>query len=89
MAYGAFSHVFHMHCNNFQYLNQWQAAMSIGVGEMFTLRMDAQLPGVWQLICHVADHDAFGMQQNYIVHETEDGATCPLPPLTAKLNGSP
>ena len=78
-----------MHGNNFKYLDQWQAAMSVNIGEMFTLTMNAQLPGVWQLICHVSTHDAFGMQQNYVVYETEDGETCPLPPLTAKLNGSP
>lgn len=63
--------------------------MSLNAGEMFTLTMNAQLPGVWQLLCHVASHNLFGMQQNYIVYETEGDASCPLPPLTAKLSGSP
>lgn len=88
-AYGAYSHVFHMHGNNFEYNDQWQATLSINDGETFTLSMNAQLPGVWQLICHVANHFAFGMQQNYVVYETEGGQTCPLKPLTAKLAGSP
>ncbi|KAG9618691.1 hypothetical protein KCU64_g22534, partial [Aureobasidium melanogenum] len=62
----------------------------VNAGEMFTFNMNAQLPGVWQLLCHVSDHNLFGMQQNYVVYGTEeDGETCPLPPLTAKLAGSP
>ena len=91
MAYGDYSHVFHMHGNNFQAGPNapWQAAMSINVGEMFTLNMNAQLPGIWQIICHVNMHQAFGMEQNYIVYETKfGGQTCPLPALTAKLAGS-
>lgn len=53
--------------------------------------MNSQLPGVWQLLCHVSDHNLFGMQQNYVVYgtEEEDGVVCPLPKLTAKLAGSP
>jgi len=57
---------------------------------MYTFNMDAQLPGVWQVICHVAQHLAFGMLQNYVVYEDAfGGEKCPLPPLTAKLQGSP
>ncbi|KAI4717172.1 Cupredoxin [Aureobasidium sp. EXF-10727] len=79
MAFGGASHVFHLHGNNFQYNDIWQASQSINAGEMFTFNMNAQLPGVWQLLCH-----------NYVVYGTEeDGETCPLPPLTAKLAGSP
>ncbi|THW38826.1 Cupredoxin [Aureobasidium pullulans] len=90
MAFGGASHVFHLHGNNFQYNDIWQASQSINAGEMFTFNMNAQLPGVWQLLCHVSSHNLFGMQQNYVVHGTEvDGQTCPLPPLTAKLAGSP
>ncbi|CAD0086708.1 unnamed protein product [Aureobasidium mustum] len=90
MAFGGASHVFHLHGNNFQYNDIWLAAQSINAGEMFTFNMNAQLPGVWQLLCHVSDHNLFGMQQNYVVYGTEvDGETCPLPPLTAKLAGSP
>ncbi|KAH0347376.1 Cupredoxin, partial [Aureobasidium melanogenum] len=90
MAFGGASHVFHLHGNNFQYNDIWLAAQSVNAGEMFTFNMNAQLPGVWQLLCHVSDHNLFGMQQNYVVYGTEeDGETCPLPPLTAKLAGSP
>ena len=92
MAYGDYSHVFHMHGNNFQAGpgTPWKAAMSINTGEMFTLNMNAQLPGIWQILCHVNMHQAFGMEQNYIVYETEfGGGVCPLPALTAKLVGSP
>ncbi|KAI5238357.1 Cupredoxin [Aureobasidium subglaciale] len=90
MAFGGASHVFHLHGNNFQYNDIWQASQSINAGEMFTFNMNAQLPGVWQLLCHVSSHNLFGMQQNYVVYGTEeDGETCPLPPLTAKLAGSP
>ncbi|KAG9585512.1 Cupredoxin, partial [Aureobasidium melanogenum] len=90
MAFGGASHVFHLHGNNFQYNDIWLAAQSVNAGEMFTFDMNAQLPGVWQLLCHVSDHNLFGMQQNYVVYGTEeDGETCPLPPLTAKLAGSP
>ncbi|KAH0345306.1 Cupredoxin, partial [Aureobasidium melanogenum] len=90
MAFGGASHVFHLHGNNFQYNDMWLAAQSVNAGEMYTFNMNAQLPGVWQLLCHVSDHNLFGMQQNYVVYGTEeDGETCPLPPLTAKLAGSP
>jgi len=93
MSYGNYAHVFHMHGNNFQVNGPdapWQAAMSLNVGEMFTLTMNAQLPGIWQVICHVAQHLVFGMEQNYQVHEIEEfGGSCPLPPLTQKLSGSP
>lgn len=79
---GEASHVFHLHGNNFKYLGAWLAAQSVNVGEMFTFEMVAQQPGIWQLLCHVSSHDFFGMQQNYIVYDTEDGKTCPLTPLT-------
>jgi len=58
--------------------------MSVNVGEMFTFEMTTQLPGVWQLMCHVASHNFFGMQQNYVVYDTRDGKTCPLPALTPR-----
>jgi FtsP/CotA-like multicopper oxidase with cupredoxin domain len=90
MAFGAASHVFHMHGNNFRYNDIWLASQSVNAGGMYTFNMNSQLPGVWQLLCHVSGHNLFGMQQNYVVHPNEvDGAVCPLPPLTAKLAGSP
>lgn len=90
MAFGAASHVFHLHGSNFQYNDIWQASQSVNAGEMFTFNMNAQLPGVWQLLCHVSSHNLYGMQQNYVVYGNEqDGESCPLTPLTAKLAGSP
>jgi len=91
MTYGNYAHTFHMHGNNFQVngMDPWQAALNLNVGEMFTLNMAAQLPGIWQVICHVAMHLVFGMEQNYQVYEIEEyGGSCPLPPLTQKLAGS-
>jgi hypothetical protein len=90
MAFGAASHVFHLHGNNFQYNDIWLASQSVNAGEMYTFNMAAQLPGVWQLLCHVSSHNLYGMQQNYVVYgNEEDGESCPLTPLTAKLAGSP
>lgn len=54
-AYGAQSHVFHLHGNNFQVAGYetdfFDAALSINNGEMFTLSMNASRPGVWQALC--------------------------------------
>jgi len=36
--------------------------------------------GQWQLICHVDNHSAFGMTDNYIIYPA---GQCPLPPLAA------
>lgn len=35
-------------------------------------------PGLWQVVCHVADHQTGGMESYYQVHYA---GTCPLPSL--------
>lgn len=45
---------------------------------MKTLNSKMVAEGEWQVICHVDNHLAFGMQDNYIVYPT---ASCPLPKL--------
>jgi hypothetical protein len=45
---------------------------------MKTLHSNMTAEGQWQLICHVDNHLAYGMQDNYIVYPA-DG--CPLPTL--------
>ena len=44
---------------------------------MMALFMTANVYGWWELICHVADHQAKGMVANYWVHKQP----CPLRPL--------
>jgi len=46
-------------------------------GEMFALFMNATGVGLWQVICHVADHHSKGMVGDYLVYNE----TCPLPAL--------
>lgn len=48
-------------------------------GDMFTLKMRAGLPGVWEVVCHVQDHLAKGMVNNYKVYPKGE---CPLPALS-------
>jgi hypothetical protein len=45
---------------------------------MKTLHSTMGSVGEWQVICHVDNHLAFGMQDNYIVYPTQG---CPLPKL--------
>jgi hypothetical protein len=53
---------------------------SINNVEMFTLFMKPALQGVWQFICHVANHLGLGMQALYQVHPQD---AYPLPALTS------
>lgn len=66
-AYGAASHVFHMHGNGVSYLGNSEYAVSINDGVGKTLVMDAVGEGIWQVICHVDNHHAMGMMSNYRV----------------------
>lgn len=50
--------------------------LGINDGEMFPLAMHATGAGMWQVICHVANHHFKGMVTNYRVYEDN----CPLPP---------
>jgi FtsP/CotA-like multicopper oxidase with cupredoxin domain len=67
-AYGAASHVFHMHGNGFKYHGFSEYAISINDGVGKTLVMDAVGEGLWQVICHVDNHHALGMVSNYRVY---------------------
>lgn len=78
-ALGSASHVFHMHGNGVTLGGMNKATVSINDGEMMALQMTATGLGEWQVICHVANHLADGMADNYIVHPT---ASCPLQKLT-------
>jgi hypothetical protein len=51
---------------------------AVSPGEMFTLFMNATGIGLWQVICHVSDHQAMGMVGDYWVHDEP----CPLLPLS-------
>lgn len=77
-AYGSASHVFHMHGNGFRYhgFNEYAISLNDGVGK--TLVMDAWGQGLWQVICHVGNHQAMGMLLNYQVY---GAGMCPLPGL--------
>lgn len=46
-AFGAASHVFHLHGNNFNREGTWFASASLNDGNMDTLFMKAVSPGVW------------------------------------------
>jgi hypothetical protein len=74
-AYGAASHVFHMHGNGFAYRGANDYAISINDGVGKTLVMDATGRGLWQVICHVDNHHAMGMVLNYRV---ADSSQCEL-----------
>ena len=78
VAYGNNPHVFHMHGNGFVYQGMNMASISINAGVMRTLPMTANGVGLWQLICHISNHDAKGMEDNYIVYPN---GSCPLPKL--------
>lgn len=73
-AQGGASHVFHMHGNGFQFQGFNRASISINDGEMFPLYMNATQPGLWQVICHVANHHFKGMVANYRIYDSD----CPL-----------
>jgi len=77
-AMGSNPHVFHMHGNGFTLNGNNYAAISINDGEMKTLHSSMTSEGQWQLICHVDNHLAFGMVDNYIVYPADQ---CPLPKL--------
>ncbi|RMZ12644.1 hypothetical protein D0864_00647 [Hortaea werneckii] len=55
-AYGAASHVFHMHGHGVTYhgFDRYAVSLNDGVGK--TLYMTAAEPGLWQVICHVDNH---------------------------------
>lgn len=69
---------FHMHGNGFAYqgFNQYAESINDGVGK--TLYMKAVDQGMWQVICHVQNHNTMGMVANYRVFAK---GKCPLPPL--------
>ena len=50
-------------------------------GEMYALFMNASIYGFWEVICHVADHQAKGMVANYFVQNPP----CPLRPLAPPM----
>ncbi|KAI6842417.1 Cupredoxin [Hortaea werneckii] len=66
-AYGAASHVFHMHGHGITYhgFDRYAVSLNDGVGK--TLYMNATEPGLWQVICHVDNHQTKGMVSNYNV----------------------
>lgn len=66
-AYGAASHVFHMHGHGVTYhgFDRYAVSLNDGVGK--TLYMTAAEPGLWQVICHVDNHQTKGMVANYNV----------------------
>jgi len=66
-AYGAASHVFHMHGHGVTYhgFDRYAVSLNDGVGK--TLYMNASEPGLWQVICHVDNHQTKGMVSNYNV----------------------
>ena len=68
-AYGSASHVFHMHGNGFAYHGANEYAISINDGVGKTLVMNATGRGLWQVICHVSNHQAKGMLLNYRVSD--------------------
>lgn len=72
MAYGSASHVFHLHGNNVLYDGRYIASKSINDGEMFTMYMEPQSPGVWQLLCHVAMHLEMGMEALYQIFAKDE-----------------
>lgn len=88
-AYGAQSHTFHLHGNNFQVAGLqtgfFDAAVSINNGEMLTLSMNASRPGLWQALCHVSSHMFSGMVEYYEIFEQ---SSCPLPKLTKATNST-
>lgn len=69
-AYGSASHVFHMHGNGFTYHGANEYAISINDGIGKTLVMNATGRGLWQVVCHVSNHQAKGMLLNYRVSDS-------------------
>jgi hypothetical protein len=67
-----------MHGNGLSYqnFNQYAESANDGVGK--TLYTTAVDEGLWQVICHVQNHQTRGMLANYRVYSAED---CPLAPL--------
>jgi FtsP/CotA-like multicopper oxidase with cupredoxin domain len=79
-AYGAASHVFHMHGNGVAYRGANDQAISLNDGVGKTLVMQAYGQGLWQVICHVDNHHELGMVANYNVYPA---GQCPLPALSS------
>lgn len=79
-AYGAASHVFHMHGNGVKYHGTGEFAISLNDGVGKSLVMDATGGGMWQVICHVDNHHSMGMVSNYRVYYS---GQCPLPSLAS------
>lgn len=77
-AYTMASHVFHMHGNYVTEAGENSYAVSLNDGAGHTLYMDATGQGLWQVICHVADHQQKGMVANYRVYGEGE---CPLAKL--------
>jgi FtsP/CotA-like multicopper oxidase with cupredoxin domain len=79
-AFGAASHVFHLHGNNFKTATgEYMAGHAIADGEMSVLTMSASTKGKWDLICHVNNHLEDGMVASYVVTPRDQ---CNLPKLT-------
>ncbi|KAI7330553.1 Cupredoxin [Hortaea werneckii] len=68
-GYGSASHVFHMHGHSFTYHGFDEYAVSINDGVGKTLYMNATEPGLWQVLCHVNNHQTKGMVSNYNVYK--------------------
>ncbi|KAH9827085.1 Multicopper oxidase [Teratosphaeria destructans] len=77
-AYGAASHVFHMHGNGFTYEGNRRYAVSLNDGVGKTLVMNATGAGKWQVLCHVDNHHSMGMVSDYQVYYE---GQCPLAKL--------
>jgi hypothetical protein len=69
---------FHMHGNGLSYQDFSQYAESANDGVGKTLYTKAVDEGLWQVICHVQNHQTRGMLANYRIYPADD---CPLPPL--------
>ncbi|KAK4503137.1 hypothetical protein PRZ48_006564 [Zasmidium cellare] len=71
-GWGTGSHVFHMHGNGVVVDGIKSFAVSLNDGISKTLLMNAADVGLWQVICHVNDHQQSGMVANYVVYSSED-----------------
>lgn len=69
-AYGAASHVFHMHGNGVTDAGRKQFSVSLNDGVSKTLYMNAVDTGLWQVLCHVSNHHQKGMVANYLVRNS-------------------
>lgn len=72
IGYVSASHTIHFHGNDFFWGGRWKVAKRINDGEMYTLFMKPGLEGVWQIVCHVANHLGEGMQALYQVFKEDE-----------------